>query len=278
MLLLFGLFLFLVGACLILLLPVLWGERIFRTYGEGRTVNCPETRAPVSVRFNALRAAWSGLAGPPKLRLADCTRWPERADCGQECIPDAVEAKPAPSLSQVSLNQVSLNQVSLNQVSLNQVSWRTRRVVHLPVLLAGAAAWVLGMAWHSQYLFRPRWTMALGLSDPQTRGLARMLAPHLLSVGACVLFAYGVAGLLRGLGSRTATHGIEVAVALWLAIFAAIFAALMAVTSSRVVPDLLWIEGGYTLLGALLVGAIVGGVPRWVIVGDPQERGIRSRG
>jgi hypothetical protein len=52
----------------------------------------------------------------------------------------------------------------------------------------------------------------------------------------------------------------------------------MAVTSSRAVPDLLWIEGGYTLLGALLIGAIVGGAPRWVIVGDPQERGSRSGG
>jgi len=254
MLLLFLLLLFLAGACLILLLPALWGEQIYHTYREGRTVNCPETHAPVSVRFNALRAAWSGLAGPPKLRLADCTRWPERADCGQECIPDAVRTKPAPFV--------------------DQVPWRTRRVVHLPVLLAGAAAWVLGMAWHSEYLFRPRWMMALGLSDPQTRALARMLAPHLLSVGACVLFAYGVAGLLRWLGSRTLTHGIEVAAALWLAIFAAIFAALMAVTSSRVAPGLLWIEGGYTFLGALLIGAIVGGVPRWVIVGDPEERGV----
>ncbi len=266
--LLFGLFLFLVGACLILLLPVLWGERIFHTYREGRTVNCPETQAPVSVRFNALRAAWTGLAGPPKLRLADCTRWPERADCGQECIPDAVEAKPTPSL----------NEVSLNQVSLNQVPWRTRRIVHLPVLLAGAAAWVLGMAWHSQYLFRPRWTMALGLSKAQTLALARMLAPHLLSVGACVLFAYGVAGLLRWLGSRTLAHGVEVAAALWLVIFAAIFATVTAVTSSRVVPDLLWIEGGYTFLGALLIGAIVGAMPRWVIIGDPQERGSKSGG
>ena len=125
MLLLLGLFLFLVGACLILLLPALWGEQIYHTYREGRTVNCPETHAPVSVRFNALRAAWSGLVGPPKLRLADCTRWPERADCGQECIPDAVRTKPAPFV--------------------DQVPWRTRRVVHLPVLLAGAAAWVL--AW-----------------------------------------------------------------------------------------------------------------------------------
>ena len=254
MLLLFGLVLFLVGVCLILLLPALWGGRIFHAYREGRTVNCPETQAPVSVRFNALRAAWSGLAGPPKLRLADCTRWPERADCGQECIPDAVEAAPAPLLE--------------------HVLWRTRRVVHLPVLLAGAAAWVLGMAWHSQYLFRPRWTMALGLSDSQAQSLARMLAPHLLSVGACVLFAYGVAGLLRWLGSRTAVHGIEVAAGLWVAIFAA----LMAAISSRVAPGLLWIEGGYTFLGALLIGAIVGGAPRWVIVGDPEELGSKSRG
>jgi hypothetical protein len=252
MLLLFALFLFLVGACLILLLPALWGEQIYHRYREGRPVNCPETHAPVSVRFNALRAAWSSLAGSPKLRLADCTRWPERADCGQECIPDAVRAQPTPMV--------------------DHVPWRTRRVVHLPVLLAGVAAWVLGMAWHSQYLFRPRWAMALGLSDPQTLTLARMLAPHLLSAGACVLFAYGVAGLLRWLGSRTLTHGLEVAAALWLALGAV----LMAVTWSRVAPGLLWIEGGYTFLGALLIGAIVGGVPRWVIAGDPEERGGKT--
>ena len=253
---LFLLLLFLAGTCLILLLPALWGEQVYHTYHEGRTVNCPETHAPVSVRFNALRAAWSSLAGPPKLRLADCTRWPERADCGQECIVDASRAKAAPVIE--------------------HVPWRTRRVVHLPVLLAGAAAWVLGMAWHSEYLFRPRWTMALGLTDPQTRALARMMAPHLLSVGACVLFAYGVAGLLRWLGSRTLTHGLELAAALWLAIFGALVAALMAVTSSPVAPGLLWIEGGYTFLGALLIGAVVGGVPRWVFLGDPEERGSKS--
>ncbi|MGB0047295.1 MAG: hypothetical protein WBP70_07595, partial [Terriglobales bacterium] len=160
MLLLFACFLFLVGICLILLLPAVWAEQTYRIYRDGRTVNCPETHAPVSVRFNALRAAWSSLSGPPKLQLADCTRWPERADCGQECVPDAVAAKPA--------------------AVVDHASWRTRRVVHLPVLLAGAAAWVLGMAWHSQYLFRPRWAMALGLSGPDALGLARMMAPHLL--------------------------------------------------------------------------------------------------
>jgi hypothetical protein len=254
MLLLFLLLLFLAGACLLMLLPALWAEQTYRTYREERTVNCPETHAPVSVRFNAFRAALTSLGGPPKLRLADCTRWPERAGCGQECIPEALLANPA--------------------ALVDHVPWRTRRVVHLPVLLGGAAAWVLGMAWHSEYLFRPRWMMALGLSDSETRALARMMAPHLLSVGACVLFAYGVAGLLRWLGSRTLTHGIEVAAALWLAISAA----LLAVTVSRVAPELLWIEGGYTFLGALLTGAIVGGVPRWVIAGDPEERCCRTAG
>lgn len=154
------------------------------------------------------------------------------------------------------------------------VPWHTRRIVHLPVLLAAAAAWVLGMAWHSQYVFRPRWMMALGLSDSQTKELARLMAPHLLSVGACLLFAYSVAGLLRWLGSRTFTHGVEVAAALWLAMFGA----LMAATWSQVSPELLWIEGGYTFLGALLIGAIVGGVPRWVFLADPEERGTTRGG
>jgi len=240
--------LFLVGSCLILLLPALWSEQIYHGYRDGRTVNCPETHAPVSVRFNAVRAAWSGLAGQPKLRLADCTRWPERAGCGQECIPDALRVKTEPPPA--------------------DVPWHTRRVVHLPVLVASGAAWVLGMVWHSQYVFRPQWMKALGLSEQQTLELARMWMPHLLTIGACLLFAYGVASLLRWLGSRTAVHGIELSFALWLVIGAA----LMAATWSHVVPQLLWIEGGYTFLGALLIGAIVGGVPRWVFVGDPREQ------
>ena len=115
--------------------------------------------------------------------------------------------------------------------------------------------------------------MALGLSDSQTRALARMMSPHLLSVGACVLFAYGVANLLRLLGSRTLTHGVEVSAGIWLAMFGA----LMTVVWSQVAPGLLWIEGGYTLLAALLIGAIVGGAPRWIVLGDPDERAVQSR-
>jgi len=244
MLLLFWVLLVLVAVCLILLMPALWAKQIYNTYRASRAVNCPETHAPASVRFNAWRAAWSGLSGKPKLRLADCSRWPTRADCGQECIPDAVKNAPASEP--------------------HPVPSGANRIFHLPVLLAAAVAWVLGMAWHSEYLFRPQWMMALGLSDRQTRDIAEMWTPHLLTVGACLLFAYGVAALVSWLGKRTTLRGIEIALLLWLVIGVALIVAIR----STVTPNLIRIEGGYTFLAALLIGAIVGGAPRRLLLRD----------
>lgn len=246
MLLLFWVLLFLVGACLVLLMPALWGKHIYNSYRDVRTVNCPETHAPVAVRFKAFRAAITGLSGRPKLRLADCSRWPVHADCGQECIPDAVRATPAAAVP----------------VILPQ----TKRIAHLPVLIAAGAAWVLGMVWHSEYLFRPQWMAALGLSDRQTRDLAEMWTPHLLTAGACLLFAYGVAWVMNWLGARSIFFGIRVAISLWLVIAAALM-----VTTRTVFPhELLWIEGVYTLLAALLIGALAGGLPRRVFLKDSE--------
>jgi len=246
MLLLFWFLLFVVGACLILLLPALWGKQIYNTYRGTRTATCPETHASVAVRFRAWRAAFTGLSGKPKLRLAECSRWPVHADCGQECIPDA--AKNAP--------------ISV----VRAASPRTNRIYHLPVLLAAAAAWVLGMAWHSEYLFRPLWMNAMNLSDGQVRRLAETWAPHLLSVGACVSFAYAVGALVAWLGKRTLFGGLQMALSLW----GVVAAAIMVATRSESIPQLRWIEGGYSLLGALLVGGIVGAVPRRVFVKDSE--------
>jgi hypothetical protein len=51
-----------------------------------RVITCPETKAPAGVVVDAGHAA-SGLFGQgPDLRLSDCTRWPEKAGCGQECL------------------------------------------------------------------------------------------------------------------------------------------------------------------------------------------------
>ena len=50
-------------------------------------VNCPETKRPAGVRVNAMRAAMESLrAKSEKIRLEDCSRWPERGPCGQSCV------------------------------------------------------------------------------------------------------------------------------------------------------------------------------------------------
>jgi hypothetical protein len=56
-----------------------------REAGE-RVITCPETLSPEVVRVDAGHAAWTDLRGEKELRLESCSRWPEKADCGQDCI------------------------------------------------------------------------------------------------------------------------------------------------------------------------------------------------
>ena len=246
MLLLFWVLLFAVGACLLLMMPALWGKHIFDQYRQPRPVTCPETRSQVSVRFNAFRAAATGLSGPPSLRLIECTRWPERAGCDQDCIPEAQRNTPVKEAGVVPSSR--------------------KAFPHLPVLVATGAAWVLGMVWHSEYLFRARWSSALNLSDRQTRDLAEMWSPHLLTAAACLLFAYCVAWITVWLGKRSLFMGIRVAASVWVLTAAGV----MIAGGGSLPSDLLKIEGGFSLLGALLVGALVGGLPRWIFVNEPE--------
>lgn len=63
--------------------------RLVRAYVEfrgRRLIICPESHRPAAVELDAGRAARASLAGRPDLRLHDCSRWPERAGCGQECL------------------------------------------------------------------------------------------------------------------------------------------------------------------------------------------------
>ncbi|MFZ0889687.1 MAG: hypothetical protein WA005_14635 [Candidatus Binataceae bacterium] len=51
-----------------------------------REVTCPETKEPVRIQVDARYAAATAATGLPKLRLAECTRWPQRGDCNQDCV------------------------------------------------------------------------------------------------------------------------------------------------------------------------------------------------
>ncbi len=58
----------------------------FMLYRGKRVVVCPETRRYVAVDVDALHAAAAATEGETELRLASCTRWPERGDCDQDCV------------------------------------------------------------------------------------------------------------------------------------------------------------------------------------------------
>ncbi len=71
---------------------VMAGRNYLRYRGE-RLITCPENKKPAAVVVDARRAARQTLVGHPRLRLEDCSRWPEKQNCPQDCLRE-VEADP----------------------------------------------------------------------------------------------------------------------------------------------------------------------------------------
>jgi hypothetical protein len=234
MLLLSGLLLFVVAFLVLFLFPVLWGREIYHRYEGARPVTCPENHQHVAVSLDAIHAAVTGLAGPSDLRLADCTRWPERWKCDRACLSEVLQAQP---------------------YRLGEVKITSKRIYHIPVMLAAFAAWYIGAVWHSQYLFRARWMDDLGLTPAQLREIVRWYSPHLLSALACLLFAYGVAWLLAVRDRRGVVQGILTSMMFWCALLVVTGASMGNMSS-----DLLFLEFGYTLIASIVVGAVIGGL------------------
>jgi hypothetical protein len=66
--------------------------RRYQRFRGPRVVTCPETGTTVAVEVNAGKAAFTAAFDEPELRLSSCSRWPERHDCGQECVKQIEEA------------------------------------------------------------------------------------------------------------------------------------------------------------------------------------------
>lgn len=66
--------------------------RVYLKLRGKRLVTCPETRETAAVEVDATHAAFTAPTGERSLRLKECTRWPERKDCGQQCLAQIEEA------------------------------------------------------------------------------------------------------------------------------------------------------------------------------------------
>ena len=234
MLIFLSLALLALAVCVVFLLPFVMGTQIYKQYSGARAITCPENHGQVAVNLDALRAAGTGLAGKPSLRIASCTRWPERANCGQECMPEALAARGNTE---------------------GEVTPRTGPIFHLPVLLAAVVAWIIGAFWHSQYLFRVEWREAVGFSRWELHELGWQLTPHLLTFAAPLLFAYGVVMVLTWIGRQGPIAGASVSILMW-----AVFVVEMFVFTdlAGLSPALVRLELGYTFIAALVIGLTIG--------------------
>jgi hypothetical protein len=243
MFLIFWLVLCLAAAALLLLPLALWRREIYKQYSGSRPVACPENQQPAAVSIDVAHAAATGIDGCPGLRLAECTRWPERSDCNQACLAQAVRAESYPP---------------------GKVKGRKKQIYHLPILLAASAAWYLGLIWHSHYMFRARWMDAVGLNRAQVHQLLGWYWLHLFPVAVCLLFAYGVAGLLAVRHRKGALQGVLMSVLLCLALVATTWLGI-----ARLPRELMMIEAGYIALATIIVGVIVGGLYDKLVMPSP---------
>jgi hypothetical protein len=64
----------------------------WRRARDRRVIVCPETGTAEGVALDSAGAAKAAFLGGEVSRLSSCTRWPERAGCGQECLSQIASA------------------------------------------------------------------------------------------------------------------------------------------------------------------------------------------
>jgi hypothetical protein len=82
----FPIALFVIGALILIGLPVAFSlQSYFKNRGR-RSVVCPDNGRPVDVEVDRAFSFRTALRGKEHTRLRSCSRWPEKSDCGQECL------------------------------------------------------------------------------------------------------------------------------------------------------------------------------------------------
>jgi hypothetical protein len=70
----------------LLVLRAIPAVRAYLEFRGKRLITCPETQKAAAVDVAAGEAGLGAFLSEPTLRLKECSRWPQRADCGQDCL------------------------------------------------------------------------------------------------------------------------------------------------------------------------------------------------
>ena len=74
---------------LALVTALLW---FWRQTTAPRLINCPENDTPQAVELDPKHRLAQALQGKDGMYLRECSRWPERQDCGQGCLQQVAAA------------------------------------------------------------------------------------------------------------------------------------------------------------------------------------------
>jgi hypothetical protein len=111
------------------------GVRFSRAYVRlrgTRIVTCPADQSKAAVEVDARKAATSAVFGSPAFALTGCSHWPERHDCGQQCLKE-IQAAPIDCLVRTHLTKWYGGQkCALCQRAFGTIEWHERH----PALLA----------------------------------------------------------------------------------------------------------------------------------------------
>jgi hypothetical protein len=124
---------------------------------------------------------------------------------------------------------------------------------HWAVLVCGLILWVLGALWYSPALFTKPWMAALGIvPDGEKKGLATGMIASLVGD---ILLSFVLLHFILWSGADSFAMGAFVGFISWLGFFAA--TQVPQGIYERRPASLFWINGGYWLVGLLIVGGVL---------------------
>lgn len=121
---------------------------------------------------------------------------------------------------------------------------------HVAVVVAAVAHWIFGALWYG--MLSSQWVAAVGKHAAQSDPM-----PYIISIIALIVVAYAFGDLFRRIGINTLASGAKTGAVIGIAIVAAYLAVNYAYQAR---PLALWvIDGGYAVIGAAIIGAVIGG-------------------
>jgi hypothetical protein len=115
-------------------LGLCWLVRSSSRYRGPRIVTCPETKEPTIVEVDSLHASLTSTVGLPDIRLQNCSRWPIKEQCGQECLLDLDVAPDSGLVSGVLMRWYRDKSCAYCRKAFPELHW----VDHRPALLSAS--------------------------------------------------------------------------------------------------------------------------------------------